>query len=736
MGDLLGSFPRKCASDNKAHPRVDVWGQSTIPVSFWGIRKTPTSFNVTRALLFHSKLSLQVWIYALNYATLLINIMPTPLLNKETPRDKLYHTAFDITKLRVFGCLCYTNTLQSHRKKLDPRATAGVFLGLHPTTKGFITYSLTTHDIQISRNVFFCEDEFPDMTYNTSSISTLPLPLHSNHILHDHDQSPPPVSQNSSSLTNEEHLDSTTIPTRRSTRTRTIPGYLKDFQIASYTIITTKYPIEHVLSFNNLSPTYRHFISSIDSSHDHTHYKEVVHHAHWRDAMQVELTALEQNNTWTLTTLPPHKQGIGCKWVYKTKHKADGTIDRYKARLVAKGYTQLEGIDYFDTFSPVVKLTTVRLILSLVVVHNWHLRQLDVNNAFLHGDLNEEVYMHPPPGITLSAPNQVCLLHKSLYGLKQASRQWYDMLSSFLLSHNFIQTSGDHSLFTYHDDTTLTILLIYVDDIILTGNNMHTIDNITSLLHAHFKVKNMGNLSYFLGFEVARTSAGIHLSQRKYAMDLLTETGMLAAAPVSTPMNFSAKPILCFPNSRSPPSCLPHSSIHQKYPWSRHISKATSNVTLKDYSDSDWAGCTDSRKSTTGYIVYLGDSPTHGSPKSNPLFLEALMKPIQWLTQLMHELHLPFFQPATIFCDNQSAIKIATNQVFHERIKHIEIDCHLFREKVQQGLVKLVPVNSSLQLADLLTKTLPPSSFQHINSKLGNLNIYAKLEGGCQNSKS
>ncbi|WVZ25700.1 hypothetical protein V8G54_004244 [Vigna mungo] len=317
-------------------------------------------------------------------------------VNHNIWRNRLGHLSDQ--RLKFLAVSATPTLFNLTKKKLDLRATAGVFLG-------FITYSLTTHDIQISRNVIFCEDEFPDMTYNTLSISTLPLPLHSNHILHDHDQSPPPVSQNSSSLTNEEHLDSTTIPTRRSTRTRTIPGYLKDFQIASYTIVTTKYPIEHVLSSNNLSPTYRHFISSIDNSHDPTHYKEAVQHAHWRDAMQAELTALEQNNTWTLTTLPPHKQAIGCKWVYKTKHKADGTIDRYKARLVAKGYTQLEGIDYFDTFSPVVKLTTVRLILSLVVVHNWHLRQLDVNNAFLHGDLNEEVYMHPPPGITLSAPN-------------------------------------------------------------------------------------------------------------------------------------------------------------------------------------------------------------------------------------------------------------------------------------------------------------------------------------------
>lgn len=149
--------------------------------------------------------------------------------------------------------------------------------------------------------------------------------------------------------------------------------------------------------------------------------------------MQVELAALERNVTWEVVDLSPNIKPIGNKWVYKIKHKVDGTIERYKARLVAKGYNQIEGLDFFDTFSPVAKLTTVRVLLALASMHNWHLHQLDVNNAFLHGDLDEDVYMEIPKGVICKKENQVCKLRKSLYGVKQTSRKWYEKFN-FLTS--------------------------------------------------------------------------------------------------------------------------------------------------------------------------------------------------------------------------------------------------------------------------------------------------------------
>ncbi|XP_014499516.1 uncharacterized protein LOC106760611 [Vigna radiata var. radiata] len=304
------------------------------------------------------------------------------------------------------------------------------------------------------------------------------------------------------------------------------------------------------------------------------------------------------------------------------------------------------------------------------------------------------------------------------------------------------------------------------------------------MLNDQFKIKNLGNLSYFLGFEVARSKEGILLSQRKYALDLLTETGMLNAAPVSTPMNFSTKissegdpledpaafrrligRLIYLTNTRPDITYVVHrlsqyvaapTKIHHQAAFRipRYIKQtpgqgilltATNNLSLKAYSDSDWAGCSDSRKSTTGYIVYLGNSPiswkskkqstvSRSSSEAEYRALAQTVCELQWLTNLMKDLRLPLSQPATLYCDNMSAIKIATNQVFHERTKHIEIDCHLIRQKVQEGIVKLLPIHTTLQLADILTKPLPPSTFHNINSKLGTINIYAKLEGGCQST--
>lgn len=158
-----------------------------------------------------------------------------------------------------------------------------------------------------------------------------------------------------------------------------------------------------------------------------------------------EIQALESNNTWTLTTPPPGKHPIGCKWVYRIKLNSDGTIERNKVRLVAKGFSQIEGIDYKETFAPMAKMVTVRALLAASVHHNWYIEQLDVNNAFLHGDLHEEVYMIVPQGYNASLPpNTVCKLNKSLYGLKQANRQWFTKLCTYLQSTGFIQSHADH----------------------------------------------------------------------------------------------------------------------------------------------------------------------------------------------------------------------------------------------------------------------------------------------------
>ncbi|MCH80563.1 retrovirus-related Pol polyprotein from transposon TNT 1-94 [Trifolium medium] len=257
--------------------------------------------------------------------------------------------------------------------------------------------------------------------------------------------------------------------------------------------------------------------------------------------MNDELEALTKTGTWILVDLPPQAKPIGSKWVYRVKYKADGSIERYKARLVAKGYNQGEGLDFFDTFSPVAKLTTVRTLLAIASIKQWNLHQLDVNNAFLHGDLEEDVYMNIPNGVESTKPGQVCKLLKSIYGLKQASRMWYEKLTSLLLQEGYTQSTSNYSLFTLANDKDFTALLVYVDDIILAGTSLVEFDRIKYILNDKFKIKDLGSLKYFLGLEVAQSREGINISQRKYCLDLLKDSGFLGSKPATTPLDPAIK---------------------------------------------------------------------------------------------------------------------------------------------------------------------------------------------------
>uniref|UniRef100_A0A2N9G1F0 Reverse transcriptase Ty1/copia-type domain-containing protein n=1 Tax=Fagus sylvatica TaxID=28930 RepID=A0A2N9G1F0_FAGSY len=308
------------------------------------------------------------------------------------------------------------------------------------------------------------------------------------------------------------------------------------------------YALSSTLSYNHLSPSHKHFSLVITTLSEPSSFAQANQLPEWREAMQAELQAFKANNTWVLTDLPVGKQAIGCKWVYKIKLKSDGTLERYKARLVAKDYTQQEGLDYSETFSLVAKFTTVRVLLAIAAVKGWSFTQLDVNNAVLHGELNEEVFMVLPLGFankgeSCSSKNrqQVCKLQKSLYGLKQASRQWFAKFSSTIVKQGFIQSHSDYSLFTRTQGTSFIALLVYVDDILLASNDPQSVKVLKDSLDAEFKLKDLGNLKFFLGLEVARSSQGISLCQRKYALDILSDSGMLGSKPVTTPMEQNLK---------------------------------------------------------------------------------------------------------------------------------------------------------------------------------------------------
>jgi hypothetical protein len=282
----------------------------------------------------------------------------------------------------------------------------------------------------------------------------------------------------------------------------------------------------------------------------------------WKAAMDLEFSALMRNKTWHLVPPAPDRNLIDCKWVYKLKRKVDGSIDRHKARLVAKGFKQRHCIDYDDTFSPVVKFATVHLVLSLAVSQGWSLRQLDVQNAFLHGVLEEDVYMKQPPGFQDSShPDYHCKLDKALYGLKQAPRAWYSRLSLKLQALGFTSSKADISLFIYKKGAVTIYLLVYVDDIIVTGSCLAAIDALLSDLKAEFPLKDLGPLHYFLGIEVNQLSDGILLTQTKYASDILRRAGMSHCKPATTPLSTSAKLTACDSDPLGPDDASKYRSI-------------------------------------------------------------------------------------------------------------------------------------------------------------------------------
>ncbi|KAM1862094.1 hypothetical protein ACFX14_002598 [Malus domestica] len=215
------------------------------------------------------------------------------------------------------------------------------------------------------------------------------------------------------------------------------------------------------------------------------------------------MMALHKNDTWEIMKLPKGKKPVGCRWVFTVKYKADGSVDRYKARLVAKGYTQTYGIDYQETFSPVTKMNTIHVLISLAANLNWPLKQFDVKNVFLHGYLEEEVYMDFPPGYNARAKTGLCRLRKSLYGLKQSPRAWFGRFTQIMRRIGYYQSHSDHTLFVKRGSGKVIALMIYVDDMIITGDDLEEMVKLEQNLAAKFEMKSLGDLKYFLGMEVA-----------------------------------------------------------------------------------------------------------------------------------------------------------------------------------------------------------------------------------------
>ncbi|RVW71812.1 Retrovirus-related Pol polyprotein from transposon RE2 [Vitis vinifera] len=386
--------------------------------------------------------------------------------------------------------------------------------------------------------------------------------------------------------------------------------------------------------------------SAIISSNDPKSFKEAMKDVGWQKSMHEEIRALEENGTWTLEPLPKGKRALGSQWVYRTKYFSNGDIERLKSRLVVLGNHQEAGIDYHETFSPVAKMTTVRAFLAIAASKNWELHQMDVHNAFLHGDLEEEVYMKLPPGFESSDPNLVCRLRKSLYGLKQAPR-WQ--------CSNKCASVCRRSYYLWNDSAALKTFKAYLNDC--------------------FKMKDLGVLKYFLGIEVARSSAGLFLCQRKYTLDIVSEAGLLGAKPCGFPIEQNHRLGLANGELLSNPE-----SYRRLEPRIEHWEAALRVVRYLK-------ACPVTRRSLSGWLVFLGQSPiswktkkqhtvSRSSAEAEYRAMAAVTCELKWLKGLLLSLGVHHPKAIKLFCDSQSALHMAKNPVFHERTKHIEVDCH------------------------------------------------------------
>ncbi|GJV86516.1 ribonuclease H-like domain-containing protein [Tanacetum coccineum] len=497
--------------------------------------------------------------------------------------------------------------------------------------------------------------------------------------------------------------------------------------------------------------------------------------------MYDEYNALVKNGTWILVPRPTSVNMVRSMWLFKHKFHADGTLSRYKARLVANGSSQQLGVDFDETFSPVVKPATIRMVLSLAVSRKWPIHQLDVKNAFLNDDLSEIVYMHQPPGfVDARFPNHVCRLQRSLYGLKQAPRAWFQRFADYATRARFYHSHCDSSLFIYRQGSEVAYLLLYVDDIILTASSTALLQQLIDSLHREFDMTDLEALNYFLGISDVRYSTCLFLSQRKYALQLLERVHTVNCNPFRTPVDTESKlgpdgvPVQDPTMYRSLAGGLQYLTftrldlsyavqkiyLYMHDPREPHLAAlkrillyvqgtldlglnlyASSTTSLVGYIDADWAGCPSTRRSTSGYCVFLGDNLLSWSGKRQHTLSRSsaeaeyrgvanVVAETAWLRNLLCELHSPLSTTTLVYCDNVSAVYISANHVQHQRTKHIEIDIHFVRDIVTVGQVRVLHVPSRYQYADIFTKGLPSALFEEFRSSLSVRPPPASTAGG------
>lgn len=732
-----------------------------------------TLVEKSRAMLEDSRVDKKFWGQAIQTAAYLTNRSPSSALPPDvTPYEQWEGKKPDVSKLRAFGCPVYAHVPKELRKKLDPKAWKGIFLGY--TRGGYRIYNPELQRIVHTRDVDFLELEKPEhkAKWNDADVALLPSPEVDEISIAADDEQEPEESQvetdeeyesfqeESEGEPHEEEPNVENPPEPgpsggRPQRPRNPPDWHKDYQVeyAAFALNATSY-VDDVPS-------------SLAEARKRSDW------LNWKAAVDDEMKSLTKNGTWTLAKLPDGRAPVSCKWVFAVKRGLDGDRVRYKARLVARGFSQRKGFDYGETYSPVAKLDTLRTVLAVANREKLVVHQMDVRTAFLNGTLEEEIFMTQPEGFE-EGTDLVCRLKKSLYGLKQASRAWNERFNNFVVDRlKFERSLNDQCLYTRKDERQTLIIVLYVDDIVIAGTTLKAVETIKRCFFNEFDMTDVGEIKCFLGMQVERNreEGVMRISQKQYMESLLRRFGMDDCKPVSTPIESRLKlhkgteeertsqpyreligclTYACLTTRPDLAAAVNFLSQYQSCPneahW-KHLKrilryiKGTLDVglvyrknleapTVEVFADADWANDVLDRRSVSGGIFKVFGSTVAWitrkqqtvSLSSTEAELTALCAAVcheLWLGRLLQDLGFKPEEPVRVHEDNQSTIRVAEEAKDFGRLKHVDVKIHFIRDLIKQKRIKLEFIPSANQQADMMTKGLPVAAFRKQCSAIG-----------------
>ena len=726
-------------------------------------RLNRTLIESARSMLYHAKMPLKFWAESVNTAVYLHNRSPTSALKDKTPFESWFGKKPNVSNLKVFGSVCFVHTPDHLRKKLDPKCRKAIFVGYPLESKGYKVYEVDAKRFRRCRDVLFHENKFH--TFEGVTNSTL---FYKDSMIDD--TLPDDVKDEPSTATES----SEDVPSVGATYEDTFMQQVRSLGPTRQRKTPERYHpekcfISESLTVENEEP--QSMKEALDGKNS----------GKWKEAFDAEYSSLINNETWELVPPPLDANIVGSKWVLKVKRDANGNINRYKARLVAQGYSQVKGVDYDEVFSPVARNTSVRSLLALANAHDLEIHQMDVKTAFLNGSLDCEIYMSQPEGfVDPDRPNHVCKLKKSIYGLKQSARCWNITLDEYLKSVGYHKSNADGCIYVKsvkeaNDRISFVILGVYVDDIIPVSNNPVLLKAEKAALCERFEMVDQGEIHYLLGMSIKRDREcrTLTISQTNYVEKVLRKFGMENCKPISTPLELGRKfqqlsqgdepfnvqtyqqaiGCLTYMSTATRPDIAAAVGVLSQYmsrPSKDHwigvkrvlrYLKGTLMYGLKfsaheeepelfGYSDADWAGDVDTRRSTSGYVFQIGSSTVSWSSKKQTtvakssteaeyVALSSATQEAVWLRSLMGDLGRQMDAPTTIYEDSQGAIELAKNAKYHNRTKHIDICHHFVRERVVSNEIQVIYCPTGDMIADIMTKGLAKLTFEKLRDLLG-----------------